>query len=129
MAITKVIPILTGNATVTPVVDSSVGAATATLGTTTSPLNLNNAGDSQTISATWNVQGTASPGGVNSSWLLINGANATSTLQDAFGVSTNLVISAGTNNTGSSRTATITLRNSNTRLTGIVDQVITINQA
>ena len=128
LAITKVIPILTGNTTVTPVVDSSVGAATATLGTTTSPLPLNNAGDAQTITATWNVNGTASPA---ASWILINGANATSTLQDINGISTDLVISAGTNNTGSSRTATITLSlsNSNTRVTGIVDQVITINQA
>jgi len=128
LAITKVIPILTGNTTVTPVVDSSVGAATATLGTTTSPLNLNNAGDAQTITATWNVQGTASPA---ASWILINGSNATATLQDVNGISTDLVISAGTNNTGSSRTATITLSlsNSNTRVTGIVDQVITINQA
>jgi hypothetical protein len=91
-------------------------------------LNLNNTGDAQTITATWNVQGTASPA---DSWILINGSNATSTLQDINGISTDLVISAGTNNTGSLRSSTITLSlsNSNTRVTGIVDQVITITQA
>jgi hypothetical protein len=90
-------------------------------------LSLNNTGDAQTITATWNVQGTASPA---DSWVLINGANATSTLQNAFGVSTNLVVSAGTNNTGSSRQSSITLSLSNPhRVTGIVDKTIIINQA
>ena len=120
------LPVLTGITTATPTI-TTIAPATATLGTTTTPLNLNNAGDAQTITATWNVQGSASP---DASWILINGASGTAVLKDINDISLNLVISAATNSTGSPRTANIVLSTLNTRVAGsVTNQTIVINQA
>ena len=125
LAITKVIPVLTQNTVVTPVVDSTVGAATATLGSTAT-ITLNQAGDAQTIAGTWNVDGSASPG-ASSSWLLLDSSFGV-TIQLSPGVS--FTVSGQANNTGSIRSTTINLSTTNSRVTGsaVAPQTITVNQ-
>ena len=125
LAITKVIPVLTQNTVVTPVVDSTVGAATATLGSTAT-ITLNQAGDAQTIAGTWNVDGSASPG-ASSSWLLLDSSFGV-TIQLSPGVS--FTVSGQANNTGSIRSTTINLATTNSRVTGsaVAPQTITVNQ-
>ena len=130
LVITKVIPILTTDTIVTPVVDSTVGPATATLGTTSTTQNLDSAGTAVTIASTWNVSGTISSPGVLPTWLLLNGANTSIQLIPG----TSFTIGAETNpNPGTPRTATIdiSLAASNTRVTGagVTTQTITITQA
>ena len=125
LAITKVIPVLTQNTVVTPVVDSTVGAATATLGSTAT-ITLNQAGDAQTIAGTWNVDGSASPG-ASSSWLLLDSSFGV-TIQLSPGVS--FTVSGQANNTGSIRSTTINLATTNSRVTGsaVAPQTIVVNQ-
>ena len=125
LAITKVIPVLTQNTVVTPVVDSTVGAATATLGSTAT-ITLNQAGDAQTIAGTWNIDGSASPG-ASSSWLLLDSSFGV-TIQLSPGVS--FTVSGQANNTGSIRSTTINLATTNSRVTGsaVAPQTITVNQ-
>ncbi len=125
LAITKVIPVLTQNTVVTPVVDSTVGAATATLGSTAT-ITLNQAGVAQTIAGTWNVDGSASPG-ASSSWLLLDSSFGV-TIQLSPGVS--FTVSGQANNTGSIRSTTINLATTNSRVTGsaVAPQTITVNQ-
>ncbi len=122
LVITVVVPILTGDTTATPTI-TATGAATATLGTTTTPQAINQAGDDVVISGTWNVNGSASP---SDNWLLLNGVNGTAALTPG----NSFTIGATENTTGSSRTGTITLATTNTRVSANVpNQVITINQA
>ncbi len=125
LAITKVIPVLTQNTVVTPVVDSTVGTATATLGSTAT-ITLNQAGDAQTIAGTWNVDGSASPG-ASSSWLLLDSSFGV-TIQLSPGVS--FTVSGQANNTGSIRSTTINLATTNSRVTGsaVAPQTIVVNQ-
>jgi len=125
LAITKVIPVLTQNTVVTPVVDSTVGAATATLGSTAT-ITLNQAGDVQTIAGTWNVDGSASPG-ASSSWLLLDSSFGV-TIQLSPGVS--FTVSGQANNTGSIRSTTINLATTNSRVTGsaVAPKTIIVNQ-
>jgi len=125
LAITKVIPVLTQNTVVTPVVDSTVGAATATLGSTAT-ITLNQAGVAQNIAGTWNVDGSASPG-ASSSWLLLDSSFGV-TIQLSPGVS--FTVSGQANNTGSIRSTTINLATTNSRVTGsaVAPQTITVNQ-
>ena len=126
LTITQVIPVLTQNTVVTPVVDSTVGAATATLGST-STINLNQAGNAQTIASTWNVDGSASPG-ASSSWLSLNSSSGVTILLSP-GVS--FSVSASANNTGSSRSTTIAIETTNSRVTGsaVATQTINVTQA
>jgi len=122
LTITVVVPELIGNTTATPTI-TVTGAATATLGTTTTPQAINQAGDDVVISGTWNVNGSASP---SDNWLLLNGVNGTAALTPG----NSFTIGATENTTGSSRTGTITLATTNTRVSANVpNQVITINQA
>ena len=123
LVITVVVPILTGNTTATPTI-TATGAATATLGTTTTPQAINQAGDDVVISGTWNVNGSASP---SDNWLLLNGVNGTAVLTPG----NSFTIGATENTTGSSRTGTITLAvPAGSRVSANVpNQVITINQA
>ena len=122
LVITVVVPILTGDTIATPTI-TATGAATATLGTTTTPQAINQAGDDVVISGTWNVNGSASP---SDNWLLLNGVNGTAALTPG----NSFTIGATENTTGSSRTGTITLATTNTRVSANVpNQVITINQA
>jgi hypothetical protein len=122
LTITVVVPELTGDTTATPTI-TVTGAATATLGTTTTPQAINQAGDSAVISGTWNVNGSASP---SDNWILLNGVNGTAALTPG----NSFTIGATENTTGSSRTGTITLATTNTRVSANVpNQVITINQA
>jgi len=125
LAITKVIPVLAQNTVVTPVVDSTVGAATATLGSTAT-ITLNQAGVAQNIAGTWNVDGSASPG-ASSSWLLLDSSFGV-TIQLSPGVS--FTVSGQANNTGSIRSTTINLATTNSRVTGsaVAPQTITVNQ-
>ena len=125
LAITKIIPVLTQNTVVTPVVDSTVGAATATLGSTAT-ITLNQAGDAQTIAGTWNIDGSASPG-ASSSWLLLDSSFGV-TIQLSPGVS--FTVSGQANNTGSIRSTTIDLATTNSRVTGsaVAPQTIIVNQ-
>jgi len=125
LAITQVIPVLTQNTVVTPVVDSTVGAATATLGSTAT-ITLNQAGVAQNIAGTWNVDGSASPG-ASSSWLLLDSSFGV-TIQLSPGVS--FTVSGQANNTGSIRSTTINLATTNSRVTGsaVAPQTITVNQ-
>jgi len=115
------IPVLTGDTTATPTI-TTVAPATATLGNTTTPQTLNVTGDAVVIPGSWNVHGTASPD-TGFDWILLNGANSTSVLTPG----TSFTLSA-TTNTGSARTGTFTIRNTNTRVT-LAEQIITINQA
>ena len=119
---------LTQVTTVTPVVDSTVGAATATLGNT-SQINLPQPGSLQNIAGTWNVDGSAAPGAPTASWLSLNSAASGDTIPLSAGVS--FTVSAQANNTGSSRTTTIILETTNTRVTGsaVAPQTITVIQA
>ena len=128
LAITQVIPVLTQDTVVTPVVDSTVGAATATLGST-STINLPQPGSAQTIASTWNVDGSASPGLPTASWLSLNSAASGDAIPLSAGVS--FTVSAQANNTGSSRSTTIVLETTNNRVTGsaVAPQTITVNQA
>jgi hypothetical protein len=122
LTITVVVPELTGDTTATPTI-TVAGAATATLGTTTTPQAINQAGDDVVISGTWNVNGSASP---SDNWLLLNGVNGTAALTPG----NSFTIGATENTTGSTRTGTITLATTNTRVSANVpNQVITINQA
>ena len=122
LTITVAVPELTGDTTATPTI-TATGAATATLGTTTTPQAINQAGDSVVISGTWNVNGSASP---SDNWILLNGVNGTAALTSG----NSFTIGATENTTGSSRTGTITLATTNTRVSANVpNQVITINQA
>jgi len=122
LTITVVAPELTGDTTATPTI-TATGAATATLGTTATPQAINQAGDSVVISGTWNVNGSASP---SDNWILLNGVNGTAALTPG----NSFTIGATENTTGSSRTGTITLATTNTRVSANVpNQVITINQA
>ena len=122
LVITVVVPELTGNTTATPTI-TVTGAVTATLGTTTTPQAINQAGDDVVISGTWNVNGSASP---SDNWLLLNGVNGTAALTPG----NSFTIGATENTTGSTRTGTITLATTNTRVSANVpNQVITINQA
>ena len=122
LTITVVVPELIGDTTATPTI-TATGAATATLGTTATPQAINQAGDSVVISGTWNVNGSASP---SDNWILLNGVNGTAALTPG----NSFTIGATENTTGSSRTGTITLATTNTRVSANVpNQVITINQA
>ena len=123
LVITVVVPILTSDTTATPTI-TATGAATATLGTTTTPQAINQAGDDVVISGTWNVNGSASP---SDNWLLLNGVNGTAVLTPG----NSFTIGATENTTGSSRTGTITLAvPAGSRFSANVpNQVITINQA
>ena len=122
LTITVVVPELTGDTTATPTI-TVTGAVTATLGTTTTPQAINQAGDDVVISGTWNVNGSASP---SDNWLLLNGVNGTAALTPG----NSFTIGATANTTGSTRTGTITLATTNTRVSANVpNQVITINQA
>ncbi len=116
------IPVLTGNTTATPTI-TTIGPATATLGNTTTPQTLNNAGDSVVITGSWNVHGTASPD-TGFDWILLDGTNSTRVLTPG----ASFTLSATTNNTGSARTGTFTIRDTNDRVT-LTPQVITVNQA
>jgi hypothetical protein len=116
------VPILTGDTTATPTI-TATGAATATLGTTPTPQAINQAGDGVVISGTWNVNGSASP---SDNWILLNGVSGTAALTPG----NSFTIGATENTTNSSRTGTITLATTNTRVSAnIPNQVITINQA
>jgi hypothetical protein len=129
LAITQVIPVLTQDTVVTPVVDSTVGAATATLGNT-STINLPQPGSAQTIASTWNVDGLASPvGSPPASWLSLNSAASGVAIPLSPGVS--FTVSAQANNTGAQRTTTIELTTTNTRVTGsaVATQTINVIQA
>ena len=122
LTITIIVPALIGDTTATPTI-TATGATTATLGTTTTPQAINQAGDSVVISGTWNVNGSASP---SDNWILLNGVNGTAALTPG----NSFTIGATENTTGSSRTGTITLATTNTRVSASVpNQVITINQA
>ena len=122
LTITVVVPELTDDTTATPTI-TATGAAAATLGTTATPQAINQAGDSVVISGTWNVNGSASP---SDNWILLNGVNGTAALTPG----NSFTIGATENTTGSSRTGTITLATTNTRVSANVpNQVITINQA
>ena len=125
LAITQVIPVLTQNTIVTPVVDSTVGAATATMGTTAT-IDLAADGTAQTIAGTWNLNGSAAPGAA-SSWLLLNGSFGV-TIGLSPGVS--FTVSGQVNSTGNSRVTTMQLETTNNRVTGsaAAAQTITINQ-
>jgi len=125
LVITKVIPILTQDTIVTPVVDSTVGAATATMGTTAT-ITLAADGTVQTIAGTWNLNGSAAPG-ASSSWLLLNGSFGV-TIGLSPGVS--FTVSGQVNSTGNSRATTMQLQTTNNRVTGsaAAAQTITINQ-
>ena len=125
LAITQVIPVLTQDTVVTPVVNSTVGAAIATLGSTAT-ITLNQAGDSQIIAGTWNIDGSASPG-ASSSWLLLDSSFGV-TIQLSPGVS--FTVSGQANNTGSIRSTTINLATTNSRVTGsaVAPQTIIVNQ-
>ena len=122
---TKVIPILTADTIVNPVVDSTVGAATATLGSTAT-ITLNANGDIQTIASTWNVSGSVAPG-ANSSWLFLNSSFG-ATIQLIPGVS--FTVSGQVNTTGVLRTTSIDLSTTNNRVTGsaVAPKTIIINQ-
>ena len=122
LTITVVVPILTGDTTATPTI-TATGAATATLGTTPTPQAINQAGDGVVISGTWNVNGSASP---SDNWILLNGVSGTAALTPG----NSFTIGATENTTNSSRTGTITLATTNTRVSAnVLNQVITINQA
>ena len=125
LVITKVIPILTQDTIVTPAVDSTVGAATATMGTTAT-ITLAADGTVQTIASTWNLNGSAAPGAA-SSWLLLNGSFGV-TIGLSPGVS--FTVSGQVNSTGNSRATTMQLQTTNNRVTGsaAAAQTITINQ-
>jgi len=127
LAITQVIPILTQDTVVTPVVDSTVGAATATLGST-STINLPQAGGLQNIASTWNVNGSASPGTPAASWLSLNSAASGVAIPLSPGVS--FTVSAPANNTGAQRTTTIEITKANNRVTGsaVAPQIINVIQ-
>jgi hypothetical protein len=116
------IPVLTGNTTATPTI-TTVAPATATLGNTTTPQTLNNTGDAVVITGSWNVHGTASPD-TGFDWILLDGTNSTRVLTPG----SSFTLSATTNNTGSARTGTFTIRDTNGRVT-LTPQVITVNQA
>ena len=124
LAITQVIPVLTQDTVVTPVVDSTVGAATATLGST-STINLPQAGGLQNIASTWNVNGSASPGSPTASWLSLDSAASGVTISLSPGVS--FTVSAPANNTGAQRTTTIEITKANNRVTGSAVAPQTIN--
>ena len=124
LAITQVIPVLTQDTVVTPVVDSTVGAATATLGST-STINLPQAGGLQNIASTWNVNGSASPGSPTASWLSLDSAASGVAISLSPGVS--FTVSAPANNTGAQRTTTIEITTTNTRVTGSAVAPQTIN--
>ena len=119
---TKVIPILTADTIVNPVVDSTVGAATATLGGIPT-ITLNSNGDTQTLTG-WNVNGSVAP---VASWLLLNGINLSSVPLVAGG---SFTIGGQVNTTGVIRTTTFSMQTSNSRVTGslVAPQTITVNQ-
>ena len=125
LVITRVIPILTANTTVNPVVDSTVGAATATLGSTAT-IQLNANGDIQNISSTWNVSGSVAPG-ANSSWLFLNSSFG-ATIPLTPGVS--FTVSGQVNTTGAIRATSIILETTNNRVTGsaVAPKTIIVNQ-
>ena len=126
LVITKVIPILTQNTIVNPVVDSTVGAATATMGNTAT-ITLDANGTAQTIAGTWNLNGSAAPVAPIASWLLLNGSFGV-TIGLSPGVS--FTVSGQVNSTGNSRATTMELQTTNSRITGsaAATQTITINQ-
>ena len=115
---------LTQDTVVTPVVDSTVGAATATLGST-STINLPQPGGLQNIASTWNVNGSASPGSPTASWLSLNSAASGVAIPLSPGVS--FTVSAPANNTGAQRTTTIEITKANNRVTGSAVAPQTIN--
>jgi hypothetical protein len=107
----------TATATIT-----GAGEVTATLGAVPATQALNAGGTVVTISNTWTVDISITP---SISWLKINGV---------FGVgiadpTQTFTISADPNTTGSSRSGTVVIATTNTRVTGISSHAITVTQA
>jgi hypothetical protein len=125
LVITKVIPVLTAGTIVNPVVDSTVGAATATLGGIPT-ITLNANGDVQTLTG-WNVNGSVAPIGNAAPWFLINGINLSSVPLVAGG---SFTVGGQVNATGAIRSTTFSMQTSNSRVTGslVAPQTITVNQ-
>ena len=121
LTITRTVPVLLANTIATPT-QSGAGATVATLGAIPTTINLPKLGTNFNVSNTWNVDGTADPIG-NPSWISLGGVGPSTQVLTPGSAFT---VGATENNTGATRTTTIDVDCTNTRITPALS-TITIN--
>ena len=124
LTIVATVPVLLANTEAEPT-QSGAGAVVATLGAIPTTINLPKLGTSVNVSNTWNVNGTARcPAIPPPDWLDLGGTGLPST--QALTPGSSFTVGATENNTGATRTTTIEVSNSNTRIAPPLSN-ITIN--
>ena len=125
LTITRTVPVLLADTEATPT-QSGAGAAVATLGAIPTTIALPRLGTSVNIPNTWNVDGKADPIG-NPAWISLGGVGPSTQVLTP---GSSFTIGATENNTGATRTTTIDIDCTNTRITPALSTItITVTQA